>query len=409
MQNIRTATPIFVKGSIKPTDSYRIESIDLLRGLIMIIMAIDHVRDYFHAGAFVNDPMDLQTTTPVLFFTRWITHYCAPLFMFLSGVSASLVGERKGLAHLTPFLVKRGIWLIFLELTVVCFAWFFNPMFTTQLFAVIWALGWSMICLAGFIHLPKWLTISMGLLLVFGHNLLDVVHVSSPFAASFAWSVLHERSFFHIGAVNVIPAYPLIPWIGVMALGYCLGSIYKKDSDATKRKRFLMYAGLASIFLFIAIRYSNFYGDSSKWKVQALPLHTVFSFLSVSKYPPSLLYLLMTIGPGLVFLSLTENTNGGIAQRIKTIGRVPLFFYLAHLYFIHIGSLVAAVLSGRSWTDMVNFHTWISGEQKLQGYGFSLGVVYVVWATLIVILYFLCKKYDRYKSSHKEKWWLSYL
>jgi uncharacterized membrane protein len=409
MQNIRTATPMFVKGSIKPTDSYRIQSIDLLRGLIMIIMAIDHVRDYFHAAAFTDDPMNLQTTSPILFFTRWITHYCAPLFMFLSGVSASLVGERKGKGYLTLFLVKRGIWLIFLELTVVCFAWFFNPTFTTELFGVIWALGWSMIFLAGFVHLPKWLTISIGLLLVFGHNLLDGAHVNSSLPASFVWSVLHERQFFPIGPFNIIAAYPLIPWIGVMALGYCLGSIYKKDADAKKRKRFLMYAGLTSVLLFIFIRYSNLYGDSSKWQEQSSPLYTVFSFLSLTKYPPSLLYLLMTIGPGLVFLSLTENVNGGLSQMIKTIGRVPMFFYLAHLYLIHTASLIAAVLSGRSWSDMVGFSTWISFEQKLNGYGFSLGVVYAVWAGVIVVLYFLCKRYDLYKSSHKEKWWLSYL
>jgi uncharacterized membrane protein len=409
MQNVSTATPVFIKGNITPTGTYRIESIDLLRGLIMIIMAIDHVRDYFHAAAFTDDPMNLQTTTPILFFTRWITHYCAPLFMFLSGISASLVGQRKGKLYLTRFLVTRGIWLIFLELTVVCFAWFFNTTFTTELFGVIWALGWSMIFLSGFSRLPKWLTISIGLLLVFGHNLLDGVHVNSPYAASFAWSVLHERNFFLVGPFRVIAAYPLIPWIGVMALGYCLGSIYKKDTDATKRKRFLMYSGLVAIALFVLIRSTNVYGDSSKWQEQPTALYTIFSFLSVSKYPPSLLYLLMTIGPGLVFLSLTENANGRLAKGIKTIGRVPMFFYLAHLYLIHTGSLIAAVISGRSWTDMTGFSTWISGEQKLQGYGFSLGVVYVVWASLILILYSLCKKYDLYKSSHREKRWLSYL
>jgi uncharacterized membrane protein len=244
---------------------------------------------------------------------------------------------------------------------------------------------------------------------VFGHNLLDGAHVNSSLSASFGWSVLHERQFFPIGPFNIIAAYPLIPWIGVMALGYCLGSIYKKDADARKRKRFLMYAGLTSVLLFILIRYSNLYGDSSKWQEQSSPLYTVFSFLSLTKYPPSLLYLLMTIGPGLVFLSLTENVNGGLLQIIKTIGRVPMFFYLVHLYLIHTASLIAAVLSGRSWTDMVGFSTWISFEQKLNGYGFSLGVVYAVWAGLIVILYFLCKRYDFYKSSHKEKWWLSYL
>jgi uncharacterized membrane protein len=409
MENVITSTPVFIKGSAKPTSTYRIESIDLLRGLIMIVMALDHVRDYFHAGAFINDPLDLNTTTSVLYFTRWITHYCAPLFMFLSGASASLVGQRKGKAYLTRFLITRGLWLIFLELTVVCFAWFFNPTFTTQLLGVIWALGFSMIFLAGFIHLPKWLTISIGLLLVFGHNLLDGVQVNSSTAASFGWSVLHQFNFFKLGDFNVLAAYPLIPWIGVMALGYCLGSIYRKENDAQKRKRFLLAIGIIAVMLFAVLRFSNIYGDPFKWTEQRSGLYTFFSFLSVTKYPPSLLYLLITIGPGLIFLALTENVHGGIERRIKTIGRVPMFYYLAHLYLIHISALIAAVASGRSWTDMVNFGTWITSEPKLQGYGFSLGVTYAVWAGLIAVLYFLCKWYDQYKSSHREKWWLSYL
>ena len=409
MENIATSTPVFIKGSVKPTGTYRVESIDLLRGLIMIVMALDHVRDYFHAGAFTGDPLDLNTTTPVLYFTRWITHYCAPLFMFLSGASASLVGQRKGKAYLTRFLITRGLWLVFLELTVVCFAWFFNPHFTTQLLGVIWALGISMIFLAGFIQLPNWLTVTLGLLMVFGHNLLDGVHVSSSQAASFGWSVLHQFNFFQIGPFNVLAAYPLIPWIGVMALGYCLGTVYRKEAEDQKRKKLLLSLGALSVVLFIVLRYSNSYGDASKWTDQSSISYTILSFLNVTKYPPSLLYLLITIGPGLIFLSLTEAWNGGLARRIKTIGRVPMFYYLSHLYLIHTAALAAAVLTGRPWTDMVSFSTWITGEPKLQGYGFSLGVTYLVWATLLVILYYLCKWYDRYKASHREKWWLSYL
>ena len=409
MENVSTATPIFIKGQVKQTGVYRIESIDLLRGLIMIIMALDHVRDYFHAAAFIGDPLELNTTTPLLYFTRWITHYCAPLFMFLSGISAALVGQRKGNAYLTRFLLTRGLWLIFLELTVVCFAWFFNPTFTTQLLGVIWALGFSMIFLAAFIHLPKAVTISLGLVLVFGHNLLDGMQANSSTAASFGWSVLHQFNFFKIGPFNILAAYPLIPWIGVMALGFCLGDVYKKEVNAHKRKRFLLMLGIGSVLLFSILRYVNVYGDPSKWTEQRSGFYTFLSFLKVNKYPPSLLYLLITIGPGLIFLALCENWNNGIARRVKTIGRVPMFYYLTHLYLIHIGALTAAVVSGRSWTDMVNFSTWISGEPKLQGYGFSLGITYLVWATLIIILYFFCKWYDRYKSSHREKWWLSYL
>jgi uncharacterized membrane protein len=277
------------------------------------------------------------------------------------------------------------------------------------LLGVIWALGFSMIFLGGFIHLPRWLTVAIGLALVFGHNLLDGVQVNNSTAASFGWSVLHQFNFFKLGAFNVLAAYPLVPWIGVMALGYCLGSIYRKEEYAQKRKRFLLTAGIISVVLFIALRYSNVYGDPSKWTGQRSPVYTFLSFLNVTKYPPSLLYLLVTIGPGLIFLALTENVHGGIARRVKTIGRVPMFYYLAHLYLIHIGALTAAVASGRSWTDMVNFSTWITNEPKLQGYGFSLAITYAVWGGLIVVLYFLCKWYDRYKNSHREKWWLSYL
>src|SRR5215203_3380817 len=230
MEPILTA-PAATATIARPSTTYRVESIDLLRGLIMIIMALDHVRDYFHAAAFTDDPTDLATTTPILFFTRWITHFCAPLFMFLSGTSAFLVGIRKGKKYLSKFLLTRGLWLVFLELTVVCFAWFFNIQFSIELLGVIWALGMSMIFLAAFIHLPRWTIATIGLLMLFGHNLLDGTHVPGTGAASFGWSVLHEFNFFSFGHFNFLVAYPLIPWTAVMALGYCLGSIYKKELD----------------------------------------------------------------------------------------------------------------------------------------------------------------------------------
>jgi uncharacterized membrane protein len=409
MEQTTTTSPIFVQPALKSSGSFRIESIDLLRGLIMIIMALDHVRDYFHADSFINDPLDLNTTTPWLYFTRWITHFCAPLFMFLSGISAALVGQRKGRKYLTRFLITRGIWLIFLELTVVCFGWFFNPHFTTQLLGVIWALGFSMLFLALMIHFPKWLIATIGLALVFGHNLLDGVEVNSSQAASFGWAVLHQFSFFKFGSFTIAAAYPLIPWVGVMALGYCLGPVFRSHVQPQKRKTFLLTAGIACLVLFAALRYSNVYGDPFKWSAQRSDLYTFFSFMRVHKYPPSLLYLLATIGPGLIFLALTERNHGAISKRIKTIGRVPMFYYLVHIYLIHIGALIAAVATGRPWTDMVNFNTFITFEPTMKGYGFSLGFTYVVWAALVVMLYFLCRRYDKYKTAHRDRWWLSYL
>jgi uncharacterized membrane protein len=396
-------------ASLQPLKtSYRIDSIDLLRGLVMIIMALDHVRDYFHAQAFTDDPLNLETTTPVLYFTRWITHFCAPLFMFLSGTSAFLVGLRKGKKYLSKFLFIRGLWLVFLELTIVSVGWFFNLSFHTELLGVIWALGISMICLAGLIYLPGlWIAV-IGLLMVFGHNLLDDIHVQGNSISAVVWSLLHQQNFFTFGSFNLFVGYPLIPWIGVMALGYCLGSIYGGGVDAIKRKNLLMWLGLSAILLFVLLRYVNVYGDPSHWSRQRSGLYTILSFLKVSKYPPSLFYLLITIGPGLLFLAFSEKWRSSLAEKIKVIGRVPMFYYLVHLYLMHIAAMIATNFSGHKWSDMI-LNNKVFFEPKLQGYGFSLGTVYIVWALLIIILYFLCKWYDKYKSAHREKWWLSYL
>lgn len=383
----------------------RVESIDLLRGLVMIIMALDHVRDYFHIDASIYDPGDLSKTNVILFFTRWITHFCAPVFMFLSGTSAYLVGKRKGRKALAKFLLIRGLWLIFLEFTIVNFGWFFSfPEFD---FLVIWALGISMIALAGFIYLPIPLIMGIGLVMVFGHNLLDNVHVPGSGPASFFWALLHESNFFQFNGIKIFVGYPIIPWIGVMALGYCLGKLYESTISAEKRKKILLVTGVVSIVLFAVVRYINIYGDPSLWGKQSSTAFTMLSFLNVSKYPPSLLYLLVTLGPALLLLALIENTRSSLAEKIKVIGRVPMFYYLVHLYLLHIVAFFATYLCGHTPGDMI-LDNWIAFEPKLRGYGFSLGITYAIWFTLIVILYFLCRWYDRYKKSHHH-WWLSYL
>ncbi|MEI9810794.1 MAG: heparan-alpha-glucosaminide N-acetyltransferase domain-containing protein [Bacteroidota bacterium] len=384
---------------------YRVESIDLLRGLIMIIMALDHVRDYFHAGAFIYEPTDLSQTNTILFFTRWITHFCAPVFMFLSGASAYLVGKRKGRQALAKFLLTRGLWLVFLELTVVNFGWYFNFLPSID-FLVIWALGISMIALAGFIYLPLPLVLTIGLIMVFGHNLLDNTHVHGDGALAVLWSLFHEARFFPFEK-TVFVGYPIIPWIGVMALGYCLGQLYQKEVNALKRKKLLLWMGTAAIVLFIVIRYTNAYGDASPWSSQNSRSFTILSFLNVSKYPPSLLYLLVTLGPALLFLAFTENIRSWFAERIKIIGRVPMFYYLVHLYLIHLAALVATYFCNHTPGDMI-LTGWISYQPQLGGYGFSLGITYAVWLVMVVILYFLCRWYDRYKKNHQQ-WWLSYL
>ncbi len=387
----------------------RVASIDFLRGTVMIIMALDHVRDYFHAGAYLFDPLDLEKTSGVLFFTRWITHFCAPVFMFLAGTSAFFVGQRKTKKELSAFLIKRGLWLILLELTVIGFAWNFDIAFTNIYFIVIWALGFSMIALAGIIHLPFKGILILGIILVAGHNLLDNVHVDGDTLPAFGWALLHDQRFFNWHGKNVLVAYPVIAWIGIMSLGYCLGSLYTPTFTAERRKKILLQLGSAAIVLFILLRFSNLYGDRALWSHQPTAFYTFLSFIKVTKYPPSLLYALMTLGPAMLFLAITEKANSGISRIVSVYGRVPFFYYLLHIFLIHITTLVAAPLfTSFSWK------VWILKEplwftETLKGYGFSLGIVYLVWLSIVVSVYPLCKWYDRYKTSHKEKWWLSYM
>ncbi len=385
----------------------RIKSIDLLRGLVMIIMALDHVRDYFHADAFLYRPNDLTKASAALFLTRWITNFCAPVFIFLSGTSAFLVGLRKGKKGLSIFLLTRGLWLIFLEIFVSNFLLSFNFELPFILLLVLWAFGASMIILAALIHLPKPILIVIGLLLVFGHNLLDGVTVTGNNFKSFAWSLLHSVGGFTWGPRMVIVSYPLLPWLGVMILGYSLGNLYNPKFDPQQRKKTLIWLGVSAIVLFIIVRYINVYGDLIPWSQQKNALFTFFSFINTFKYPPSLLFILMTLGPAMIFLAFTENASNKVSQIISVYGRVPLFYYLTHFFLLHLFAMVAAQLTGFGWYAMV-LDQPVTSEPKLSGYGFSLGITYLVWITVVVVLYPVCKRYDRYKQMHKEKWWLSY-
>jgi uncharacterized membrane protein len=387
--------------------AYRVESIDLLRGLVMIFMALDHVRDYFHIAVTQFDPSDLVRTNPILFFTRWITHFCAPVFMFLSGTSAFLVGLRKGKKALARFLLTRGLWLVFLEFTIVAFGWSFNFPPASLDFLVIWALGISMIALAGLIYLPWSIILAISLLMIFGHNLLDGITVPGTGTDALLWSLFHQANFFDYKSIDLFVGYPIIPWIGVMSLGYCLGKLYTTKIDSAKRKKLLFQLGIGACLLFIVMRIINIYGDPVPWSSQTSPIFTFLSFLNVSKYPPSLLYLLVTLGPALIFLGITEGHRSWLGERIKVIGRVPMFYYLVHLYLIHLAAMFATYFCGFSPADMI-LRSWIAFEPQLQGYGFSLGIVYLAWLIIVLILYFLCRWYDRYKKNH-HNWWLSYL
>jgi uncharacterized membrane protein len=391
------------------TTTNRITSIDFLRGAIMIIMALDHVRDYLFAGSFLYDPLDFAKTSGILFFTRWVTHFCAPIFMLLAGTSAFLIGQKKTKKELSVFLLKRGLWLVFLEMIVVNFGWNFNITFPMFLFITIWALGISMIVLAALIHLPNKLILVFCVILIAGHNLFDGFHITGNTLPAFGWSLLHDQQFFTWHSEILLVGYPLVPWIGVMPLGYCLGQLYTSGYDAKKRKKTLLIMGVTAIVLFILIRYSNLYGDPAKWSIQKNSLFTFLSFIKVNKYPPSLLYILMTLGPALLFLAFTEKLQNSVVKVVSVYGRVPMFYYLIHIYVIHLVAMVASgITPGENWKIWIlTKPIWFTTD--LKGYGFSLPVAYLIWLIIVIALYPLCKWYDSYKQAHKEKWWLSYL
>lgn len=387
----------------------RIQSIDLLRGIVMIIMALDHARDYFHADAFVYDPLDLSKTSVLLFFTRWITHYCAPVFVFLAGTSAFLTGLKKGTKELSGYLLSRGIWLILMEVTVVGFLWLFDPLMRFTGLQVIWAIGVSMVALSLLVRLPFKAILITGIVLVFGHNLLDGFHIPGNSLSAMLWSMLHEFNVFPYGEGRTLfVAYPVIPWIGTMALGYCFGKLYSNDFTSVHRKRLLIYLGSGAIILFVVLRFINIYGDLHPWSSQTTPVYTLLSFLNTSKYPPSLLYLLMTLGPAILFLAFAEREPVAVERIVIVFGRVPMFYYLAHVFVLHTLAVIAAVATGYPASTMV-FTIWITMSAELSGYGFSLVTVYIIWIAVVIGLYPLCRHYETYKRNNRQKVWLSYM
>ena len=367
----------------------------------MVLMALDHTRDYFHQSFILLELTDPEHASWPVYLTRWVTHFCAPAFSFLAGISAFLVGKRKTKNELSLFLLKRGLWLVFIELTIITFAWYFDVQFRNFDLAVIWSLGISMIFLAALIHLPKQGILIISCLLIFGHNFLDNIH----FNGSVWWGIVHEQSFFKLSdalSLNVI--YPIIPWIGVMALGYYFGNFYASYEHA-KRKKLFNTLGILAIVLFVVIRWTNVYGDLVQWKPYGDLSKTLLSFFNLTKYPPSLLYLLVTLSGTLFFLANSENWKGRIVNFFTVFGRVPFFYYILHLYLIRILAMIAAELTGYGWELMVQ----TTFEIDLKDFGFNLGIVYLIWICIVVGLYPLCKKFDSYKQNHKDKWWLSYL
>ena len=388
----------------------RIASIDLLRGLVILLMALDHVRMYFGEGTWYSEPTNLATTTPLLFFTRWITHFCAPVFIFLAGTSAYLYGRKKSSKkEISSFLLTRGLWLIFVEFVIVNFAWTFDTTYSFRLLQVIWAIGISMVVLSALVFLPEKIILIIGLVLVLGHNLLDQISRSGTSFSSLIWYILHQKEFVIFDSRNIINfVYPVLPWIGLMALGYVFGRLYRKDFDAHKRKKLLTWMGLGSIALFIILRSFNLYGDPHAWMQQSSSIFSILSFLNTTKYPPSLHFLLMTIGPALIFLSASANVQSKFSKPVIVFGKVPFFFYIIHLYFIHALAAVFLVYQGQNWDAYILSAREITSG-RLGNFGVRLDAVYVIWILVIVMLYPLCRWYQVYKSNHPQKQWLSYL
>ena len=404
----------------------RIGSVDLLRGIVMVVMLLDHTRDFVHEDTWRFDPTDLTRTYPALFFTRWVTHFCAPIFVFLAGTGAWFQLSRgRSKREVSKFLWTRGLWLVFLEFTVVRLASFWD--FSIQFMGVaqvIWVLGVCMIVLAALIHLPLRVVAAFGMAMIVLHNALDPVTVTQwqgpgrpvPGGLDKLWIFLHEGGFFPIAgwpSPVIFVLYPLIPWIGVMALGFAFGRVY--DWPAEERRRKLLLWGSAASLGFFALRLLDVYGDPNGWGLQSTTAMTVVSFFNVEKYPPSLLFLMMTLGPAMIALSYWDRYNappGGVPsanplrRALITFGRVPLFFYVLQWPTAHAAGLLLSLAAGKE--TGFYFQEPGPGQQVPPDAGFDLWVVYVAWIAGALLLYPLCRWYASVKA-HRTEWWLSYL
>jgi uncharacterized membrane protein len=418
MATVAATTPSLDAVTYAPPKRQRVDSIDLLRGLVMVIMLLDHTRDYFSAAAFQFDPTDLSKTSVALFFTRWITHFCAPAFFFLAGTGAYLRRARGATAaEMSRFLASRGVWLIFLEFTVIRFGISGDLLpHGTYAMQTIWALGWSMIVLAALVHLPLEAIGAFSLAMIAVHNAFDGVHVANCLpgqppcgAGDVAIRLLHVSGPIMLGGphgIFLLALYPLIPWIGVMAAGYVFGRLYTLDA-ATRRKALIRLGG-GIVALFVALRATNLYGDPSKWSVQPRGVvFTVLSFLNTTKYPPSLLYLCMTIGPAILLLAFMEREQRGqLGRALVTYGRVPMLFYLLQWLYAHGAAFLAYGIAGKNTAALHVLQN--NPPEALKGAGFSLPAVYAFWILGVLLLYPICARYAAVKARRKE-WWWSYL
>jgi len=389
------------------TLSRRILSIDILRGLVMIIMALDHTRDFFHIEAMTSDPLNPETTTAFLFFTRWITHFCAPSFVFLSGLSAYLSAQNKTPAKASSFLLKRGLWLIIVEVVIITFGLTFNPQYNFVILQVIWAIGFSMILLALFSRISYKLVLVIGLLLVLGHNIFDLFPTPKDENVGLILKIFFTAfgTVVPLGSNHFIGVfYAILPWTGIMFLGYAAGKWFNVDYSPVKRHRNLLNFGALALVLFVALRLLRFYGDPVPLKEYHDVFKNLLSFLNVSKYPPSLEYTCITIGVALLILSVTENVQNKVSRVLSVYGSVPFFYYVLHFYLLHFILVLLFFLEENTTQQIVQIPFYF----RPPTFGYNLWIVYLIWIFVVAALYYPCKWFKKYKATHKN-WWLSYI
>ena len=382
----------------------RIQSIDALRGLVMIIMALDHVREFFHSGAMQFQPEDLTRTTAALFMTRWVTHICAPVFAFTAGLGAYLWFSRgRTIKELSGYLWTRGLWLIFLDLVVVHLGMFFSLTSGPLILNVLWALGWSMIALGFLARLPIRVLAPASIAVIALHNIADPIAAATFGRGGWFWNILHQPGIFTVGPAPILVAYPLIPWFAVMSLGFCFGPI-------TGRRTLIFRIGLVLTLAFFIIRLLNVYGDPRPWTVQSPPVITILSFLRCTKYPPSLDFLLMTLGPGLLIWSWLERLQLSKFNPLIVFGRVPLFYFVIHLFLIHTLAVIYALARYGTARFLMNPMPSMGGvaESYPPGFGYALPTVYFIWFLVVALMYVPCLYFSRLKERRRE-WWLTYL
>lgn len=381
----------------------RINSIDTVRGIVMIIMALDHVRDLMHVNSITQSPTNLQTTTTALFFTRWITYLCAPAFVFLAGSSAYLSFKKKNdVSRSRSFLLSRGVYLILLELIVVNFALFFDPAYHMILFEVIAAIGFGFVMLGLMLRLPVMVVGIVGLLIIFCHNLTQLIPFADNSSGKTIVSLLFSPGGFPMFGSHVfVMGYPPIPWLGIMMVGFASGRFFEWQQE--ERRSLFTKIGLGALLLFVVIRYINVYGDTLPWSAQKNFLFTFLSFMNVTKYPPSLQFCLVTLSVMFLMLAFTEGAKNKLSDIASVYGRVPLFYFLVHFFLIHLIMLAMMFAQGFHWSQL-DFASGSFGRPKDVQSGVGLGAIYLIWVSVVAVLYMPCVWYGNYKSEHNHTW-----